>query len=136
MAHEILSVKLLELDEKIEKLHSRIYMSETLDRNRLQKEIAAMNTECAESGIILQKKLRRSKSKMVSVLSQSYMQIEQIIQDTQKQIQNIAEQEGDSERLAEEKILLAEYALDFAHQAADRALLLSMEAINTQLTCQ
>ena len=33
----------------------------------------------------------------------------------------------------EEKILLAEYALDFAHQAADRALLLSMDAINAQM---
>ena len=33
---------------------------------------------------------------------------------------------------AEEKILLAEYALDFAVQAANRALLLAMEAIDAQ----
>ena len=33
---------------------------------------------------------------------------------------------------AEEKILTAEYALDFAMQAANRALLVSLEAIEAQ----
>lgn len=33
---------------------------------------------------------------------------------------------------AEEKILTAEYALDFAMQAANRALLISLEAIEAQ----
>ena len=42
----------------------------------------------------------------------------------------------DSKAAAEGKILLAEYALDFALEAANRALLLSMEAIDTQLTSQ
>ena len=42
----------------------------------------------------------------------------------------------DPDHIVEEKILLAEYALDFAIQAADRALLFSMEAIDAQLTQQ
>ena len=33
---------------------------------------------------------------------------------------------------AEEKLLWAEYALDFAAQAANRAVLLSLEAVNAQ----
>ena len=37
---------------------------------------------------------------------------------------------------AEEKALLAEYALDFAMQAANRALLISLEAIDAELTQQ
>ena len=44
----------------------------------------------------------------------------------------MAADDPDAEAVAEEKILLAEYALDFAQQAADRALLLSMEAIDAQ----
>ena len=32
----------------------------------------------------------------------------------------------------EEKLLLAEYAIDFAMQAADRALLISMEAVQAE----
>ena len=41
---------------------------------------------------------------------------------------------GDADQAAEEKILLAEYALDFAVQAADRALLTAMEAIEAEMT--
>ena len=48
-------------------------------------------------------------------------------------MQAIAAEGPDGQAMVEEKILLAEYALDFAHQAADRALLLSMEAIEAQL---
>ena len=36
----------------------------------------------------------------------------------------------------EEKILLAEFALDFAQRAAERALLISLEAIDAQLVWQ
>ncbi|HIU47656.1 MAG TPA: hypothetical protein IAC59_10440 [Candidatus Fimadaptatus faecigallinarum] len=62
--------------------------------------------------------------------------MEQIIQKSKAQLQALAAESPDAESVVEEKILLAEYALDFAHQAADRALLLSMDAINAQLTQQ
>lgn len=39
----------------------------------------------------------------------------------------------DRESFIEEKILLAEYALDFAQRAAERALLISLDAIDSQL---
>ena len=45
-------------------------------------------------------------------------------------------QGGGPDAAAEEKILLAEYALDFALQGANRALLLAMEAIDAQYTGQ
>ena len=69
---------------------------------------------------------------MVSILAGSYEQMEQIIQNAKEQLQANAESSPDPDACAEEKILLAEYALDFAQQAADRALLLSMEAIDAQ----
>ena len=62
--------------------------------------------------------------------------MEQIIQTSQDQLQAMARDNPDPEAAVEEKLLLAEYALDFAHQAADRALLLSMEAIDAQLQQQ
>ena len=58
--------------------------------------------------------------------------MERIIQNTKDQMKAMAADDPDAEAVAEEKILLAEYALDFAQQAADRALLLSMEAIDAQ----
>ena len=60
----------------------------------------------------------------------------QIIQSAKDRLRLMAEESRDEEAAAEEKLLLAEYALDFAHQAADRALLISMEAIDAQLLQQ
>lgn len=39
MAHEILSVKLCELENQLSRLSSRIYLSETAGNERLQQEI-------------------------------------------------------------------------------------------------
>ena len=59
--------------------------------------------------------------------------MEQIVRNTEKRLRTMADDSLNTEAIAEEKILLAEYALDFAHQAADKALLLSMDAIDAQL---
>lgn len=45
MAHEILSVKLCQLDDRIGKLHSRIHMSEIAGHSQLRKEIEVMEQE-------------------------------------------------------------------------------------------
>ena len=130
MSHEILSMKLCQLDERLTKLHNRVHISQTADLNQLQQQIEAMQREYAAYEATLRENLWRSKAGLVSVLNRGYRQIEQIIQDTQAQIQTI---ETDSpETIVEQKILLAEYALDFAYQAADRALLLSMDAMDAQ----
>lgn len=130
MSHEILSMKLCQLDERLTKLHNRVHISQAADHNQLQQQIEAMQREYAAYEATLRENLWRSKAGLVSVLNRGYRQIEQIIQDTQAQIQTI---ETDSpETIVEQKILLAEYALDFAYQAADRALLLSMDAMDAQ----
>ena len=133
MAHEILSVKLCQLDERMERLHSRIHISETACQSRLQQEIDALAEECDQAEATLRESLARSKSGVASVLSQGYDQVGQIIRSTKDRLLSIATANPDQEAAVEEKILLAEYALDFAHQAADRALLLCMDAINAQM---
>lgn len=133
MAHEILSVKLCQLDERMERLHSRIHISETACQSRLQQEIDALAEECDQAEATLRESLARSKSGVASVLSQGYDQVGQIIRSTKDRLQSIATANPDQEAAVEEKILLAEYALDFAHQAADRALLLCMDVINAQM---
>ena len=133
MAHEILSVKLCQLDERMERIHSRIHISETASRNRLQQEIDALTQECDQAEATLRESLARSKSGVASLLAQGYDQVGRIIRSTKDRLQSIATANPDQEAAVEEKILLAEYALDFAHQAADRALLLSMDAISAQM---
>ena len=136
MAHEILSVKLSQLDDRLGKLHTRIHLSETANHDRLQQEIAYLEQECAEADEILKNNLYHSKSQIASVLSQNYGQIERTIQETNQELHAMETDCQDSESSVEEKILLAEYALDFAQRAAERALLISLQAIDTQLVWQ
>lgn len=136
MAHEILSIKLCQLEERVERLHSRIRLSETADRPRLGREMEQLEQECLASEAALREQLQHSRSGLVAILSQGYSQMEQIIQTSRDQLQTLARDNPEPEAGVEEKLLLAEYALDFAHQAADRALLFSMEAIDAQLQQQ
>lgn len=137
MAHEILSVKMYELDKKLELTHSRIQVAESMDEERLHQQIENLRQECQESRITLENRLHHSKTDCVMKLAGVYDQVEAAVgkvleaeninlKDTEKPI---------SESLlpgAEEKILTAEYALDFAMQAANRAILVALEAIEAQ----
>lgn len=134
MAHEILSVKLCELEEQLSRLSSRIHLSETAGRGQLRQEIRALSKECAETEWTLREKLRLSRAEVVAPLARTYGEVEELIRKTKSELETQAAGREGGEAAAEEKILLAEYALDFAVEAANRALLLSMEAIDAQLT--
>lgn len=136
MAHEILTVKLCQLDDRLGRLHSRIHMSETADHDRLRREIDALARESAETDAALQSSLHRSQAPLAGVLAQNYEEIEQTIRAAAGQLQARATRCPDQETAVEDKILLAEYALDFAQRAADRALLIALEAIDAQLLLQ
>lgn len=136
MAHEILSIKLCELEDQLSRLSSRIHLSETGSHPQLHQEIQALRRECEETELTLQARLQHSRAEVVSVLAESYREVEQSIQKARDMLQEQVVSRGDREAAAEEKILLAEYALDFALQAGNRALLLAMEAIDAQLTGQ
>ena len=123
MAHEILAVKLCELDERLARLHGRIHMTESAGRERLRGEISALSDECDAGELALGERLRNSKAGCLAPLAEVYGRIEADIR---------AERERRGGSGAEERLLLAEYALDFAMQAADRALLAAMRAIDAE----
>lgn len=133
MSHEILSVKLCELDEKIGKLHSRIHLSESSGHSRIEQELEAIREECAETEFALGKKLKFSKSEIVSIYSDAFGEMERVIGKAKEKVRECTAALADGESVPEAKILMAEYALDFAMLAADRALLMSMEAIEAQM---
>ena len=136
MAYEILAVKLCELEEQLSRLSGRIQLTETARKDQIQQEMETLARECAETELALQKKLQRSRAEMVATLSDGYERIGEILQETKAALQAQATKRGAPDDAVEEKILLAEYGLDFAVQAANRALLLAMEAIYAQLTQQ
>ena len=134
MAHEILSVKLWELEDRLARLSSRIHLSEAADHPQLQQEIRALRRECAEAELTLEHRLRRSRAEMAPLLADAYGEMARCARRTRDALAEQNARRTDPETAAEEKILLAEYALDFALQAANRALLRSMEAIDAQST--
>ena len=136
MAHEVLTVKLCQLDDRLARLHSRNHMSETADHGRLRREIDALKEENAESGTTLRNSLYRSRAPLAGLLAQNYEEIERSIESAVGRLQARRARCPDPESAVEDKILLAEYALDFAQQAADRALLIALEAIDAQLLWQ
>ena len=127
MAHELLSVKLCELDEKLGRLHSRIQFSQTSDRDSLAKETQLVRRECEEEQQSLSRKLKFSRSEMAGRISRLYEKVEETVRGARNEMEN-----GRDRISPEEWLLLAEYSLDFASQAVDRALLISLEAIGKQ----
>ena len=79
MAHEILSVKLYELEKKIEQLCGRIQISESASHDRIKAETETLMRECAENALILRNRLMFSKASAVAKLSEAYVRVEQII---------------------------------------------------------
>jgi hypothetical protein len=132
MALEIFSVKLSELEDQISRLSSRIRLIETADQKQLDREIQNLNRECTETEMTLQKKLQMSRAEIVRILSDSYVKTEGILRETEEKLQDREAVLRDQDAAADEQVLLAEYALDFAVQAANRAVLLSMRASNAQ----
>ena len=123
MAHEVLAVKLDELDDTLKLLHSRIHVCESAPLAQLQHDMDTLQCEYIQSSAVLRDSLQHSKLPAISVLSEAYQQIEHTIMTA---MQTLQMQEP------EEKILLAEYALDFSVQAANRALLCALDAIAAQ----
>ena len=134
MAHEILSAKLCELDRKMGRLRSRIQLSETGSREEIRQELAAIRRECAEDRGSLQDQMRFSRFRPAARIAGTFEQISGILEQAREEIQQMPEGEDKRELQPEEKILMAEYMLDFAMQMANRALLVSLEAIEGQMT--
>lgn len=131
MANEIFSIKMYELDQKIGRLRSRIEIIESSDHDRIRSEISGLRGECAENRAELVSRMKYSKNRRVAVLSESYEEMEQMIKNAMDKLEHGGENEAFS---ADERILLAEYTLDFAMQAVNHALLVSMEALDAYMS--
>ncbi|HIR50315.1 MAG TPA: hypothetical protein IAA53_03365 [Candidatus Avoscillospira avicola] len=126
MAHSILSVKLRELDREVSSIHRRIHLAEAGPSAAARREYRQLLRAYTVKKHQTAKLLRCSQADSTRYLLEAYRGIEEIMAALQRNLS----QSGGSD--AEEKLLLAEYALDFAAQAANRAVLLSLEAVNAQ----
>ncbi|HIU26204.1 MAG TPA: hypothetical protein IAC50_06915 [Candidatus Copromorpha excrementigallinarum] len=128
MAHEILSVKLCELDKRISRLKGNIQLSEMEDPDSLEEEIRRLEKETFVSRTALQDNIKRSRSSTMKAVSSAYEEISKITGEVREKIYG-TDRQNTMETSAEQQILLAEYILDFALQTVQEALLISMKAI-------
>ncbi len=132
MSDKIFTVKLKELDTKISKLHNQITLSEAYDDTSLKAEIAALKKSCLQTEERLGKMLRFSKNETATIISEAYTKMLNIAQNTKEKAEK---RFLETEASSDEKLLMAEYVLDFAALAADYAVLVSLEAIASQKKC-
>lgn len=132
MAAGLFDAKLAELQEQMTHLGERLENLERLDPEQLQKETQALREKCGTSEQEMGQRLSTSRADVVQILGSTYAGIGQLLCKLDGNLQEHFAGEKDPGETADEKTLLAEYSLDFALLAADRALLLSMEAMEAQ----
>lgn len=96
MSHQILTVKLCELEKQIAKMQSRIQLSESASLPKIQTEIERLHGEYAENELALQNKLRNSHSEIVKILLSAYRGIEPVILRAQEEIKAVAQSYDDA----------------------------------------
>lgn len=85
MTHDILSVKLYELDKAIGQMHSRIEQGEMDCPEQVEKDIQELRRECRENREMLHNKMKYSKAKLVGRIAEAYDKVDQVIQIAQEQ---------------------------------------------------
>ena len=135
MAHEALSVKLHELDEKISRIYSRLLMIETADHDLVRSEKKEMLQECESLERTIKESLQNSESPIVAPFCDSYDKLTEIAGEIRQKALAAGKASADGPiETTERKILMAEYALDFAVLSADHALLFSLDALDAMMT--
>lgn len=132
MAQGVLSAKLGELDQRFTRLHTRIQLSETADQEQIRENVRALQKECVENRLLLKDSMKVCKAKNIALISSIYDRVDEVMDEVHKKLELPVPSGRDGELYVETVSLLAEYMLDFAMQAADEALLVSMKAISSQ----
>lgn len=136
MANGILSAKLQEMDGQFSLLHDRIQMCDSLNVDCIHELLQTIIAECDEKDTSLRQNLEHSQVEETAVLLEQYNAIETVICQAKKTLEVQPQISQNREETAEELSLLAEYELDFAMLAANRALAVSTQALEAQLRIQ
>ena len=131
----IFAVKLCELEQEYGLLQSRIHLFEGRDTTQAQQEIVRLQDEYREHKLLLDERVRSSRSSAVSALSKAQLEYGQRVdQILNEELPN--EMRGRNQSCAEDQAeamtLYAEYAIDFATQSMRQALAAALSAVVLQ----
>lgn len=131
----IFAVKLCELEQEYGRLQSRVHLFEGKDAAQAQQEILRLQDECREHKLLLDERIRSSRSSAVSSLSKAQLEYGQRVERIlNEELPN--EMRGRNQSCAEDQAevmtLYAEYAIDFATQSMRQALAAALSAVVLQ----
>lgn len=132
MSHEILSAKLYELDREFGLLHGSIQLSETASREQLGQELARLRQKNEADRLAFQTKLKFSRSPMVGKLASSYETIEAFIDRSVRSRTARSPKSGAGGCPQRRPYCWRNTHWISRRQAANHALLLSLEAVSAQ----
>lgn len=138
MQQSFLTVKLHELERQHGKLQTRIRICQKDNIAEIKKEIERVQEECEEQDMLLKQSVESAHSRAVVALAKAQSSYDENIKEIVGKVLPESMHGGDSvwEELAEEKMLYAEYSIDFAIRAVKNAMQVSLEAIEAQLECE
>lgn len=134
---ELLAVKLYEMEKQYGKLLSRIRICGQEDREKLQGELEKAIDEYREHALTLQKDVENSRSKAVAELARTQLEcsrkMEELLRDGKLEEYLHSADSSRAEDRAEAVSLYAEFAIDYAVQTIQYALISALSAMEMQL---
>lgn len=136
---DIFAVKLYEMEKQYGRLQSRLRICGRENREKLQAELEHAKEEYEENSLLLKQSIQGSRSPAVAELAQvqwEYMhKVEVLLKEKLGQFFH-CEASSQAEDQAEAASLYAEYAMDFATQAMQYALIVALTAMDLQRTAE
>lgn len=132
---DIFAVKLYEMEKQYGRLQSRLRICGRENREKLQAELEHAKEEYEENSLLLKQSIQGSRSPAVAELAQvqwEYMhKVEDLLKEKAESFFH-CEATNKEEDQAEAASLYAEYAMDFATQAMQYALIVALTAMDLQ----
>lgn len=134
MQQSFFSVKLYELEKQHEEMLNQIRLCQSENIDKIDEEVKKIKRECTQQNSLLQEYAKNTHSKIVSELADAQISYNQNIKEISKKIRpEIIHHKGClKEEIAEEKMLYAEFSIDFAVQAIRNAYMFALSAIKEQ----
>ena len=130
IGQEVFAVKLYELEQQYGKLQSHLHVCSTEEREQIAEERKKAEMEYRESDLLLQDRVKASRLEAVAELAKAQVEYRNKVESLlKKQLRGDTEEEDRAETAA----LYAEYAIDFATQSMQYALIAALSAMERQM---
>ena len=135
----IFAGKLYEMEQQYSQTLSCLHMYQSKSRDEIRQTIRQLEAECRETESLLRQSIADCRSPAVSALAAAQLDYDQKVRHIlHDELPGYLHEEGNDRTAdqAEAASLYGEYAIDFAAQAMQHALLAALSAIGLQMSCE